>query len=278
MFFYVSYFVTLLVIIIGIACSSQKVSRKTPPSEKHKKTTISTLHTPSSSTTSSAKKKLHKVRHSALKTTSATDVPTTSINVPLVAQHWHILKYNRLPPHVVRFVGNKMHIFVRKSASPIIYHLTLQNIISISITGNIDRLVNITPPINQGEKNWDDFNLRLGLVLLGNKTLNWLERQIAPQWIKYMYDLAPKNQGINYIHFLNAVISPQLLNKSRTHPLSTYIKEHYTWLMDKTGAFSYSYHFAVPKQTVGLWLSVDGDDTQSHFDLSIHNISFKTQN
>ena len=88
-----------------------------------------------------------------------------------------------------------------------------------------------------------------------------------------MYDLAPKNQGIDHIYFLSAVLSPTLLNVQRTHPLSQYIKEHYVWLMNKPGDFSYSYHFQNPKQTVALWISSDGDDTQSEFNLAIKKIS-----
>ena len=145
----------------------------------------------------------------------------------------------------------------------------------ISIQGEVSQLASIKPPEKQGEKNLDDFNLRLGLVLLGDKKPSWLEELLAPKWVKTMFNLAPKDQGIDHIYFLNAVLSPTLLNKTRTHPLSKYIKEHYVWLMNKIGVFSYSHTFQQPKHTGALWIAVDGDDSQSEFILKIQEIRIK---
>ena len=190
---------------------------------------------------------------------------------------WHSLKYSSIPANTVTFSSDNISIIVNRSASPLIYPMTENPIFitEISIKGEVNQLVDIKPPEQQGEKNLDDFNLRLGLVLLGDERLNRFQKLFAPEWVKKMFELAPKDQGIDHIHFLNAVLSPALLNKNRTHPLSEYIKEHYVWLMNTTGTFSYSHTFQKPKHIGALWIAVDGDDSQSEFILKIQEISIK---
>ena len=190
---------------------------------------------------------------------------------------WHSLTYSSIPANTVTFSANSISIKVNHSASPLIYPLTENPVFikEISIQGEVSQLVSIKPPEKQGEENLDDFNLRLGLVLLGDKKPSRLEQLFAPEWVKKMFNLAPQDQGVDHIYFLNAVLSPALLNKTRTHPLSKYIKEHYIWLMNKIGVFSYSHTFQESKHTGALWIAVDGDDSQSEFILKIQEISIK---
>ena len=198
--------------------------------------------------------------------------------IPLRSKEkWYILKYDFLPANHVTFSDNGLSIKVDKSASPLIYPLTKDPILveKVSIAGHVDKLVSIKNPDQQGQKGFDDFNLRFGLVLLGSKRLSWLKRQLASKWIVEMHNLAPKNQGINHIDFLNAVLSPNRLNSVRTHPLSEHLKERNVWLMDKPGAFSYSHTFSNPQHTIALWISVDGDDTKSSFTLNIKQIKLE---
>lgn len=206
--------------------------------------------------------------------TIASEGPDISIPIDFNSDKWQALEYSSLPPHKIQFLSNKMFITVFGSASPLIYPMANdpQAITKISIKGHVDQLVQIAKPDQQGKKGFDDFNLRVGLVLLGSTKLSWLKRTVAPKWVRKMFDLAPKNQGIDHIYFLNAVLSPLLLNQKRTHPLSEYIKEEYVWLMDKTGAFSYSKEFQKPQWTGALWVSVDGDDTKSNFQIEIQEI------
>jgi len=188
---------------------------------------------------------------------------------------WYSLEYRSIPANTVTFLPDHISIKVSNSASPLIYPMTENpaSIKEISIKGEVSQLVNINPPEQQGDKKLDDFNLRLGLVLLGNKKPGWFEKLLAPEWVKKMFELAPKEQGIDYIHFLNAVLSPSLLNTTRTHPLSEYIKEHYVWLMNEIGLFSYSHAFLKPQHTGALWIAADGDNSQSEFILKIQQIN-----
>lgn len=208
--------------------------------------------------------------------------PAQSISVPISfdSNRWHALSYSSLPSHKISFSPNALLIDVKSSASPLIYPMTNdpKAVTGISIKGHVDRLVNIPDAKKQGEEGWDDFNLRVGLVLLGSNRLNWVQKGFAPDWVKKMFNLAPKEQGIKHIYFLNAVLSPALLNKQRSHPLEKdYLKEHYAWLMDKPGAFSYSQTFNQALLTGALWISVDGDDTKSSFKIKIQEIILNTQ-
>ena len=216
--------------------------------------------------------------HFSGKVVKTEDSQNVEKQIPLSSKgNWYILKYDSLAENYVTFSDDGLSIKVDKSASPLIYPLTdeLFLIEKVSITGQVDKLVSIKNPDHQGQKGFDDFNLRFGLVLLGSNRLNWFTRKIAKKWIIEMYNLAPKNQGISHIDFLNAVLSPSRLNIVRTHPLSEYIKERNVWLMDKPGAFSYSHTFSEPRHTVALWISVDGDDTKSSFTLNIKQIQLK---
>ena len=196
-------------------------------------------------------------------------------SIPFDSDKWHSLTYSSIAANTVTFSSDNISIKVNHSASPLIYPMTEKPLFikEISIKGEVSQLVNIDPPEKQGEKNLDDFNLRLGLVLLGDKKPSLLEELFAPDWVKKMFELAPKDQGIEHIYFLNAVLSPSLVNKTRSHPLSEYIKEHYAWLMNKIGPFSYSHTFSKPKYTGALWIAVDGDDSQSNFILKIQEIT-----
>ena len=214
-------------------------------------------------------------------TPSSTNIPdiktagSQNINkhIPLAEKgDWYILKYDSLPANQVTFSENGLSIKVDKSASPLIYPLTDNPFLikKVSIVGDTDKLVSIKNPDQQGEKGFDDFNLRFGLVLIGSNRLNWFRRKIAAKWVIEMYNLAPKNQGIDHVEFLNAVLSPNRLNIVRSQ--FKYLKERNVWLMNKPGAFSHSHTFSNPRHTVALWIAVDGDDTQSSFTLNIKQI------
>lgn len=189
---------------------------------------------------------------------------------------WHSLKFNSIPENTVRFSPRSISIHVQSSAGPLVYPMTDSPafIKTISIKGMVSDLVRVQPFEKQGEKGWDDYNLRLGLVLLGSKRLWYYEKLLAADWVRKLFELAPEDQGIDHIYFLNAFLSKTHQGKRRTHPLSEYIQEHNVWLMNKAGAFSYTHTFTQPQEAGALWVSADGDDTQSKFHLEITEISF----
>ena len=195
-------------------------------------------------------------------------------SVPLHAESWHSLRFSSIPANTVTHTPDGVLIRVRASASPLIHPLTDNPPVvkQISIKGTVDRLVTIAPAELQGQEGFDDFNLKLGLVFLGEQTLSWYQAAIAADWVKQMFALAPPQQGIDHIFFLNGVLSPALVGQTRVHPSTDYIKEQNAGLLNQSGDFAYTYTLPEPRATVALWLSVDGDDTGSEFDLRIDEI------
>ncbi|MGB5580750.1 MAG: hypothetical protein WBM68_09325, partial [Woeseia sp.] len=137
--------------------------------------------------------------------------------------------------------------------------------------------LNIPPGVIQGEQGADDFVLKFGIVEAGDRRLNWLQRRIAADWIKQLFKLAPPDSGVSRINFLSTTQQKNLLGSSRTHPLSELLFENRILYLDSTGPFEMSYDFAEPVEALGLWLSIDGDDTGSSFDLHISDIALRTE-
>lgn len=185
---------------------------------------------------------------------------------------WQLLEYDRLDANDVTFTREGMMVKVDQSASPIIYPLDdPRTVTRVSVSGNLSNLLNLLPN-TQGQKSNDDFSLKVGLVVAGDKTLNPLQKLVSAKWIKRLFDLAPKGTGVEKIYFLNAVQEKNLLGQQRQHPLSDLIYENNVWLLDKTGDFTFSYSLEVPQQVIAVWLSIDGDDTRSKYTITIKSL------
>lgn len=191
------------------------------------------------------------------------------------ADNWQLLEYSKLPPNQVSFASDGMRIEVKQSASPIIYPLAEPRRVSrIRVSGSLSNLLDLEPG-TQGEENADDFSLKIGLVVSGDKTLGGFQRMFSPKWIKTLFDLAPEGAGVDRIYFLNAVQFESLLGQQRQHPLSDLIYENNAWLLDKTGDFEFSHTLEQPQEVVALWLSIDGDDSKSSYTTIIRNLSLE---
>ncbi len=205
--------------------------------------------------------------------------------VPLDGDNrWELLKFSNLPENKTVFTGKEMKISVQSSASPIIYpFFEAKKVKKVTVRGRLNGRIQLNNK-TQGESGADDFELRLGLVLAGNKKLNRFQKFIAADWIKRLHNLVPVNSrsnigpnsgsdnGIDKIFFLNAVQDKQKVGTSRVHPLSDLIMETYAWHMEREGNFDFSYLFDKEVKAVALWLSIDGDDTKSNFEVIIKNI------
>ena len=186
--------------------------------------------------------------------------------------NWQLLEYSRLDANQVTFTRDGMEVMVDQSASPIIYPLVDPKIVTrVSVTGNLSNLLDL-PPDTQGQKGNDDFSLKIGLVVAGDKTLNPVQKLFSAKWIKTLFDLAPEGTGVDRIYFLNAVQHKNLLGQQRQHPLSELIYENNVWLLDKSGDFSLDYQLESPQKVIAIWLSIDGDDTQSRYTTTIKSL------
>ena len=197
--------------------------------------------------------------------------------LPLQQQdHWQVLEYSNLPANRVEFDARGMSVSVSRSASPIIYPLPdSRPVRAVEVRGELSKLLNLEGK-TQGQAGADDFSLKIGLVLAGEKTLNFFQHLVSPGWIKTLYALAPQGSGIDHILFLNAVQDEQLLGGQRQHPLSSLIYERNVWLIDRSGPFELSYELEVPRDVVAVWISIDGDDSGSEFSVQISKLVLTT--
>jgi len=195
--------------------------------------------------------------------------------IALPVQHegnWQLLEYSRLDANQVTFTDQGMAVVVDQSASPIIYPLdNPKTVTEVTVTGNLSNLLNL-PNTSQGQEGSDDFSLKIGLVIAGDKTLNAVQKLFSAKWVRKLYDLAPEGSGVDRIYFLNAVQNEDLLGQQRQHPLSDLLYENNVWLLDKKGDFILTYKLENPEKVIAVWLSIDGDDTQSSYTTTIKNL------
>ena len=197
---------------------------------------------------------------------------------------WQVLQFRKIKPNKVEFSEKGLGVSVNKSASPIIFPLPKPMAIhSLSVKGSLSGLPKIPKKLKQGEKGADDFAMKIGLVIKGEKKLNFFQRQISPEWVLTLFKLAPKGMGVNHIHFLNLINKKEDLGQSRKHPLSDLIFEDNEWILEPTSEATSSAHrfdlnktFKKPMQTLAIWLGADGDDTESKFNLELKELVLNT--
>lgn len=201
--------------------------------------------------------------------------PAAAFHVPVdELASWKALTFNNIAPNSVSVDGGSLYIAVRSSASPLVYKLDAPiKILGVSVAASWGGRLNIPVGVTQGDKDADDFVLKFGIVEAGDQTLNWLQRRIAASWIRELYSLAPRGAGVQRINFLSTTQQPELLGTRRTHPLNEVLHEERITLLETPGAFEMTQRFSAPIEVLGLWISSDGDDTDSSFDLTISSIT-----
>jgi hypothetical protein len=197
--------------------------------------------------------------------------------VPLQQMNdWQLLQYNGIAPNQVSFTQAGMTVEVMGSASPIIYPLDEARLVRrIEVTGTLNELLTLDGA-KQGLQNNDDFSLKIGLVVAGDKTLNSVQKLFTADWIKRLYELAPEGSGIDSIYFLNAVQASARLGQQRQHPLSDLIFENNVWLLDKPGDFAMAHILDRPRKVIAIWLSIDGDDSRSNYSTLIKSLHLES--
>jgi hypothetical protein len=188
---------------------------------------------------------------------------------------WHVLTFRKITPNVVNFGAEGLKVAVKSSASPIIYKLpSVTEVETIRVQGRIKGGLKIDlSKIKQGDKGHDDFVMRVGLVVPGEKKLNFFQRQIAPKWVLQLHALAPKNSGVDRIEFFNMYSDDRLKGQSRKHPLSDLLFENFVWSSpSSTKDFDVQYTLPKKLQAAAVWLSIDGDDTQSDYSIEITSL------
>ncbi len=201
-----------------------------------------------------------------------------ALSLPLQqADAWQLLQYDGLQPNRVEFSNAGMQVHVDRSASPIIYPLPAPlRVERVSVSGSLDGLLDVESG-RQGQRGNDDFGLKLGLVVAGDKTLNRVQRWFSPGWVRRLHEMAPAGVGIDRDLFLNAVQFEPQLGAARQHPLSPLLRERNAWLIDRSGPFELHYELDQALDVVAVWLSIDGDDSASRYSILIDDLRLQTR-
>jgi hypothetical protein len=200
-----------------------------------------------------------------------------TIRVPLNRTNgWQFLSYRKIATNTFRTTPAGLEIGVTNSAAPAVFPLARKSpVIELRASGRISGSLKV-PPAKQGEKGFDDYAIRIGLVEAGKRTLSWREKQFAAGWIKKLFALAPPGTGINKIRFFNVGLDPKHIGRSRTHPLSELINETIVAVPNSNGEFAFTNHFNQPISVLAVWISADGDDSHSSFAVTVQRVELET--
>jgi len=197
--------------------------------------------------------------------------------VPFTGDAWHQLSYSQIKSNRVDFEPDKLIITVESSASPLIYPFDrFMKLNSVRVKGRItEGQINITKSHNQLETESDDFIFRLGVVLEGSKKLSFVQKRFAPKWIRELFKLNKTKTGISHIEFFNIYSDNRIEESSRRqHPSSNLIYENFYAQVSSDGVIEMEIPLGhINQNIVALWLSSDGDETNSSFKIEIRDIS-----
>jgi len=191
--------------------------------------------------------------------------------------NWQSLSYRSIPANTFSHADSGLKIEVKASASPLIYVFDQPVLMKhISAQGQLGQLPAIPEGLVQGEKGADDFVLRIGLVIAGDKTLSFNQQFLAATWVKTLFSLAPDDEGVDHVKFLNLANPGSIPWESRQHPGGKGLfREVIVANSNANQAFELSYQLPDAKRVLALWISSDGDDTDSSFSLTINTISYQ---
>ena len=207
-----------------------------------------------------------------------TIVRAETITVPLDRTNgWLFIKYGKVPPNTFRATSGGLEIGVTNSAAPALFPLTNGlRITELRAKGKISGSLRI-PSGKQGEKAFDDYAIRVGVVEAGTRTMNWRERLISPDWVKQLFALAPSGTGITKVRFFNIATDTTHLGRTRAHPKSDLMQETITGVPDANGNFTITNHFAKPLPVLAVWISSDGDNSKSSFAVMLEKVELSVE-
>lgn len=193
-----------------------------------------------------------------------------SFNVPLTRTNdWQFLSYSKIPANIFRNTAAGLEIDVTNSAAPALFPIPRGHwVVELCAEGTISGFLRISPG-TQGQKGFDDYTMRIGLVESGPRTLSWRERLSTPDWVRRLFALAPKGTGISKIHFFNIGTDLTQIGDSHMHELNRLMEQSVVAVPDSDGHFHFSHRFSTPMPVIAVWISSDGDDTKSSFAVTL---------
>jgi hypothetical protein len=197
------------------------------------------------------------------------------VAVPLTsADGWQVLSYRRIPPNQVTFADGGIEIAVDRSAGPVLYPLPSPlTITRLDARGQVVRgSLDLPSGRLQGQKGYDDFVMRVGVVETGERRLGLWERLFAADWLKKLFALAPPDAGISRVRFFNVAYDASTIGLSRRHPSSDLVHEEIVVSPDASGGFVIAVALDPAPEVAAVWLAADGDDTGSRFTVRLSSL------
>ena len=198
--------------------------------------------------------------------------------VPLDSSNrWQVLHYKNIPANKTTFSKSGLEISVRDSASPLVYPLEKPLLITrVRVKAKLEGTLEVNPA-RQEEKGSDDYVLRIGLVVPGERKLTFVQRKTAPDWIKALFKLAPAGTGISRVQFFNVAAAKDQIGKTRQHPASDLLHEKVVAVPGPNGVLDFSFSLDQPIETLAIWISSDGDDTKSQYRVQLRQLEFEVK-
>jgi hypothetical protein len=189
---------------------------------------------------------------------------------------WQFLTYRKITPNAFHSTPAGLVIGVTNSAAPAVFPLTGElRVVGLKVSGSISGSLNM-PPGAQGKKGFDDYALRVGLVESGSLRLNWRDRLLAADWVKRLFALEPPNSGIGGIHFFNVGTEAGQIGHERHYSGDVPMEQAVECVPNAEGHFSFNMHFMQPIKVIAVWISCDGDDTDSSFAITLKQVALET--
>jgi hypothetical protein len=186
---------------------------------------------------------------------------------------WIDWGYGSLPRHQISRSAEGLRVGVNQSAGAIAYRLPAPRLVwSVRAAGRVDGHLTVSGD-TQGQPGHDDYALRLGLVVKGDKRLGFFQRRFVPGWVRQLHDLAPAGAGISRVQFFAIGADASTVGRARQHPLHELLHEKVVAVLAPDGTFELSVPLDQPLETLGIWISTDGDDTASTFTLRLTSLT-----
>lgn len=196
------------------------------------------------------------------------------IIIPLQPPNWQSVSYDDIPSNKLGQNKDHLEIIVDQSASPLVYKLDSQKMVeAVEFKAELKGKLSYRE-LSPGEEGADDFPLRIGLVVAGDKTLNRVQKWLASDWVLKLHDLGDEKTGIDHVLFLNVTAQKDAKFKQRTHPLSELFQERIVGKFND-GEVHVRYELDPPRPILGLWVSSDGDDTASKYKVNLKDLKLK---
>ncbi len=198
-----------------------------------------------------------------------------AIAIPLSAKQWHVVAYDNIKPNVVAFDSKENTMTIRVRDSNGVVASALEK--TVTVTSFSAELNFNGNPKFQNTKWEEDSPFRLGLVSPGENKLGRLKRAFSKNWVIELFKLVPSGQGLDKVYFFNLTQKSGNVGQERIHPKSSLFSEHLAQFKsaeEKNTSFRFQLPHPIP--TSALWISADGDDTQSQFDVTLKKLEIQT--